>query len=257
MSDFRKKLTQYEVPPPDGAWDAIAAALDEPALSSLSERLLRFAPAPPPAAWDRIEAALPGKTEQAPVVPFFTRYRRPLKYSGAAAAFLVLAFLSSLLLSKKTESEIPAHTVQNHPPARPAPTPSQEEPSRELTATPPPAPEPETRVAAVREKRPSSVGRRSLASASTGLLEALLPQKASRSAALPQIPSDEAYMVYTDGDGNSVRLPKRMYAAFACPTDNAGCLQRLKKIREKVASSALTPNFTGLLEILNKLQENQ
>jgi hypothetical protein len=64
-------------------------------------------------------------------------------------------------------------------------------------------------------------------------------------------------MIYSDGDGNAVRLPKKIFSAFACPTEDIKCKQRLQQLREKFAESAMTADFTGLLQILKSLQENQ
>jgi hypothetical protein len=64
-------------------------------------------------------------------------------------------------------------------------------------------------------------------------------------------------MIYSDGDGNVVRLPKKLFNAFACPTGDISCKQRLQQLREKFAESAVTADFNGLLQILKSLQENQ
>jgi hypothetical protein len=63
--------------------------------------------------------------------------------------------------------------------------------------------------------------------------------------------------MYSDGDGNVVRLPKKIFNAFACPTEDVMCKQKLQRLKEKFAASAMTADFTGVLQILKSLQENQ
>ena len=64
-------------------------------------------------------------------------------------------------------------------------------------------------------------------------------------------------MIYSDDDGNAIRLPKKIFSAFACPTEDLICKRRLQQLREKFAASAMTTDFNGVLQILKSLQENQ
>src|SRR5689334_5378902 len=105
---LQNKSLQFEAPPPEAAWDKIAASLDQTIPPVVSEKLYQFEESPSPGLWQKIVSQLDRTTDKAKVVPFYTRYRRPLKYSGAVAIFIFLAVLTSLLISKKTESELPA-----------------------------------------------------------------------------------------------------------------------------------------------------
>jgi hypothetical protein len=89
------------------------------------------------------------------------------------------------------------------------------------------------------------------------MLGDLLPKTVERNDGLSSSAVAEKYMIYSDGDGNAIRLPKKIFNAIACPTDNIDCKQHLKRLQEKFASSAFTTDFSGLIEILKKLQENQ
>src|SRR5690242_2547379 len=119
-SPIQNKLLHYEVPPPAGNWEKIAASLDEVHPGSLSEKLYHFEAAPPQDIWQKINQKLSSKN-QARVIPFYVRYRRPLKYSGAVAIFIFAAVLVSLLVSKKTESELPAGRTVNVPTKKESP----------------------------------------------------------------------------------------------------------------------------------------
>lgn len=237
-SQIQNKLLHYEVPPPSEMWDKIAASLDEPFPGSLSEKLYAFESTPPESAWRKIFNNLNAKQKEAKVVPFYVRYRKPLKYSSAAAIFIFAAVLVSLLVSKKTESELPVD-----------------------------------RTVKFSAKKDSSILFESKANRQKNTASAPLQKGTSQSfSKISQAPISSAenddisgslsdkYMIYYDAEGNTIRLPKKIFNAFVCPLDrpdNADCKQRLKKLKEKFASSAVTADFNGILEILKSLQENQ
>ncbi|MFL5810973.1 MAG: hypothetical protein ACJ749_15740 [Flavisolibacter sp.] len=80
---------------------------------------------------------------------------------------------------------------------------------------------------------------------------------ASRTTAIDYTTPVDKYMIYSDGDGKAVRLSKKLYDDYACATDKIICKQKIKKLQEQVASAAMKSDFTGILDILNKLEENQ
>ena len=252
---FQNKLLQYEVQPPQGTWDKIAASLDENIPSTVSEKLYQFEESPPSAVWQKIVSQLNTVTEKAKVVPFYTRYRKPLKYSGAIAIFIFLAVLTSLLISKKTESEMPAEglvTKQQAVKKDTVKTPGNPNDANFVTQTP----EKDNSEPSIAKPKISKT-KKNQSETSIALAEDLLPKQVQRSSMINSSLNPDNYMIYSDGDGNAVRLPKKLFSAFACPTDNTDCKQRLQKLREKFAESAMTTDFTGLLQILKSLQENQ
>jgi hypothetical protein len=252
---LQNKLLQYEFQPPEGVWDKIAASLDQNISPAVSEKLYQFEESPSPAVWQKIISTLDTVTEKAKVVPFYTRYRRPLKYSGAVAIFIFLAVLTSLLISKKTESELPAEGLVINQQATKKDTVTILRDSKEANPVTPTIEknhsEPSIAKAKVSKTRKSSTAN------SIALAEDLLPKQAQRTSMIGSSFNADNYMIYSDGDGNAVRLPKKLFSAFACPTDNIDCKQRLQRLREKFAESAMTADFTGLLQILKSLQENQ
>jgi len=248
MSDqLQNRLFDYETPPPERVWEKIASSLNEEFSPTLSKKLYEYEVVPPGDIWKRIEINLASKAPaEAKVVPFYTRYRRPLKYSGAVAIFVFLAVLTSLLISKKTESELPQQNVESS---------LKKEGFKSNSQKDGPA-------------RKNDTGR-SMASANTPIIkqpdsktsvtmaEEYLPNRAKgNEIGSSSLPPDK-YMMYSDGDGNAIRLPKKIFAAYACPINDLVCKQHLQELREKFAASAMTADFNGLLQILKSLQENQ
>ena len=113
-NQLQYKLLNYEVPPPEGVWNKIAASLNENVSLTLSEKLYQYEEEPSSLVWQSISSQLDNSiSKQAKVVPFYIRYRKPLKYSGAVAIFIFLAMITSLFISKKTESEVPPQGISN------------------------------------------------------------------------------------------------------------------------------------------------
>lgn len=259
-NQIQHKLSDYEVPPPAKAWDEIEAALDNGVNTSVAERLFNFEQKPPQTTWKNISKRLGTFSKQkGKVIPFFERYRKPLKYSTAIAAIVVIAILTSLLISKQTVSEGIVNTYMPSTENKTADT----TPSKQID-------QPQQQISIARlntQKRPRHIRLSSMKSSmwlgpetslkSTASLEKVVPQYAERTYAIDYSSSDDKYMIYSDGDGSAVRLPKKLFDAFACNTEKVTCKQKLKKLQEQVAASAMKTDFTGILDMLNKLQENQ
>ena len=250
---IQNKLLHYEIQPPEGAWDRIAASLAEDISPAFSQKLYEYEQSPLPVVWQNIVGQLEGSgNEKAKVVPFYIRYKRPLKYSGAVAIFVVLAVATSLLVSKKTESELPAQSISNSVKTKKdssilngeqAPN-SLRGPANTNTAQQTFA---KSKVRSIKtEDTQHSIS-----------FDDLLPREAPQNDLVNSSLSPDKYMIYSDGDGNAIRLPKKIFSAFACQTQDLICKQRLQQLRQKFASSAMTTDFTGLLQILKSLQENQ
>jgi hypothetical protein len=240
-SQTQNKLMHYEISPPPGVWNKIAASLDENISPALFEKLYNYQEAPPAIAWQNLSVRLNDLvTPPSKVIPFYIRYRRPLKYSGAIAIFTVLAVLTSLLVSKKTESEIPARgIINNHSPLQKS-TPQPINDRKGIN--------PLTETAERMNAKPSNTS--------------IDPTREQAGRMEPDYPNNSSfnqdkYITYSDANGRVIRLPKKILTAFTCSTGDARCKQRLQKLRQKFAESAVTADFTGLLQILKSLQENQ
>ena len=248
-SNLQNKLFHYEATPPEKVWDEVAAALDSGIDHAFTRRLQEFEATPPPSAWTRIEKQLLQTDRDTPVIPFFKKYRRPLKIVGAAAAILFLAVITSLLLvSKKSVSETPmeAARVDKPPVAGDSPIIEKEKPEVVTTLA---------TVAGTVSKEPI----RTKAKAATQ--KAVMASRYTSSAETVQPINyhsySDKYMMYSDGNGHSVRLPKKIYDFFVCPEHDLPCRDRLKGLQQKIAASALSPGFTGMLDMIQNLQENK
>lgn len=256
---IQNKLLHYEVPAPDGVWDRIAASLDETLSPALAEKLYQYEQLPAPSVWQNISNQLErAPAEKSRMISVFSRYRTPLRYSGAAAILIFLTVLSSLFISKKTESEVPAETVTSNTPVKedtvriPKNSSNSNENAVVVSRAGSKAPE-NLNAAATSDRR----SKRAETARSISIAESYAPKRPQTQPVAASSFTADKYMIYSDGDGNAVRLPKKIFSAFACPTGDADCKQRLQMLRERFAESAVTADFTGLLEILKSLQENQ
>ena len=259
-NQIQHKLSNYEVDPPAKAWEGIEAALDSGLQITFADKLYSFEQAPPVTTWQRISSQLGLDVKKpARVIPFFIKYSKPLKYSAAVAAFVIIAVLTSLFISKKTVSDSIVTNIL---------------PSIQKTITDSIQPIennlPPKQISIARlntQKRSGHIRLSTMKSnmwlgpekllVSNASVEKVVPQYAERTTAINYSSSDDKYMIYSEGDGNAVRLPKKLFDAFACNTDRITCKQKLKKLQEQVAASAMKTDFTGILDMLNKLEENQ
>lgn len=100
---YPSRLYEMTVAPPATAWEKISGHLDETAASpALSEKLLRYEVAPPAAAWAGIAAALDAEKEEP--VPEKRRVYPLLRYAAAAAIIGFLAWGGYVLLNQKKQN---------------------------------------------------------------------------------------------------------------------------------------------------------
>ena len=248
-SNLQNKLFHYEATPPEKVWDELAAALDSGIDHAFTRRLQDFEAAPPPSAWNKIEKQLSNTVRQTPVVPFFKRYRRPLKIVGAAAAILFLAVVTSLLLvSKNSVSETPMEAARVMKPPATGDSPVIEQEKPEIVTSLASAAGRVTKEP-IRTKTKAGSQKGVIASRYTSSSETVQP--------INYHSYSDKYMMYSDGNGHSVRLPKKIYDFFVCPEHDLPCRDRLKGLQQKIAASALSPGFTGMLDMIQNLQENK
>lgn len=260
-SQLQDKLLHYEVSPPEGVWNKIAASLDQNFSLTLSEKLYQYEEEPSTKIWQNISLQLDSPVFDTPVseknkvVPFYVRYRRPLKYSGAVAIFIFVAVLTSLFISKKTESELTSQETANSNTVKKDSSKSSD--TLKESNTPTQSIEKNKPQHLIAKAKISSIRQEQIQSSVSSAFESFLPQQAEKNEIINSSVTSDKYMIYSDGDGNVVRLPKKIFNAFACPTEDVICKQKLQLLKEKFAASAMTTDFTGLLQILKSLQENQ
>lgn len=253
-SQLQNKLLHYEAQPPSGVWDKIAPLFDDQLSPILSDKLYQYEEDPSLKVWQNINRQLNTPSKEGKVVPFYIRYKKPLKYSGAAAIFLFIAVLTSLLISKKTESELPSNSiVQNKIIKKDSSNPFVNSEEKNSLFSKKENSKPDQTVAKSTSQRQQTERQHSYSFTNN-----LLPQQAEKNDNVVNTTIDkDKYMIYSDGEGNAIRLPKKIFSAFTCPTEDIICKQRLQLLREKFAASAMTADFNGFLQILKSLQENQ
>jgi hypothetical protein len=259
-SKLQNKLLQYSPEPPPGAWDEISAALDHIYQNSFADKLYQYQQNPNTDVWEKIEHQI-DTAKPAKVIPFYQRYRRAIRYSGATAALIFLAVVTTLLISKKTVSEVPTETVLNNAQTSTkinTNSSSNSEERIDYSATAQSIPEKTSKphekglARLISKLKPEQISA-SLPSP----VSFLFPDNIQRKGEIKVDEFTDRYMVYSDGDGNAVRLPKKIFDAVACPLNDIPCHDRIKQLQQKLASSDFTPDFTGIIEILNNLRENQ
>ena len=259
-SNWQHKLKEYSPAPPPAAWDSIAERL-EAQEAQFPQKLHQFEATPPAAAWANIENRLPGATG-APVVPLQARV---LRYAAAAVVLLALAGIA-FWATPRNENAVAAHTAAPQPqsstPAAPPAkreikhfnVPPQSEPERPATAAPQRSSLQYAAAAASRRLPPKRT-------------QANLPLEPAFATELDVVPETQTlinteranrYMVATLEEGEAVRLPKKVYSAFACPDEDPAaqaCERQLAQLQQKISAS-FTTDFAHFLDLLKNLQEN-
>lgn len=244
-SQLQDKLLNFETPPPAGLWEKIAASLEDEDETDYAKRLFRYEEAPAPAAWQRVVAALDAKKDGT-VVPFFTRYKTPLRYIAAASVVAVL--LVALRLSRPDATP---------PSLATAPRTEARQRAGQADPAPPQKSSTRTEVANVTRTQPakSLMGfiRPSKSWQPASVRGRFIPQKAS-AATLVDFSVLENFMVFSDGQGTVMKLPKKLFHLVCCPDGDDSCRERLLELRQKLAARVVGPDFTGMLDQLRQLQ---
>jgi hypothetical protein len=243
---LQDKLQQFSAMPPEGVWQKIADALD--AGENIAQRLYQYEEAPPAAAWQKIERGL-NETVPVKVVPFATRFRKPLRYA-AVAGFLAVVMVTITLTVKRTEAGAldPEKniTVQTNsspalPPLSGEPVPSAN-PAGEAIST-----NPKDQNTAPQNQQDVTTARKENKASNTVIRNQ--PNKAG-----PVYSSLNKYVFFSDGDGRLRKVSKKLADFVNCKEDDLKCQQRLKELRQRMAASAMTTDFTGVIELLRQLQ---
>ena len=102
-SELQHKLINYEVTPPAGAWEKIAAALDEPERGyQFPAKLYGLEIDPPFTAWENIKAYLPAAQ---PAIPGRKTLAPVFRYAAAAVFIGLIAWGGFKLFSKKSGND--------------------------------------------------------------------------------------------------------------------------------------------------------
>ncbi len=237
---LQHKLEEFSTPPPPGAWAKIADTLD--ADSGYAGRLLQYEAQPPAPVWQHIEATLNNEHTPAKIVPFRTRFRRPMRY--AAVACLLAAVLVTVTLTvKRTEAGAIEAGSQTTVPSREQAISNTSALPKENSRSPVVVPAGTDRNGGTPLSPPAEK------ESSTASVPAL-----SDVGAAPAFAANDDYVVFSDGDGRTRKVSKKLAGMVNCKDDDLPCKQQLQQLRQKMAASIMTTDFAGLVESLRKLQ---
>lgn len=263
-SNWEHKLYNYKADPPTSAWDAIAAGLDE-GKATYPDKLYNFQEVPPATAWQKIEESLQPAAKQESKVVAIPRRAYIMRYAAAAVLLLAIvgiAYFASPGTIKDsvagTSNTIQLNTVPVTPPVKRETkhfnVPPQESDVTQRTAKDPRAV----------QYADNNTGKKRVRQKQTGVNMPLEPSFAAQLDVVPRGKSiinterTDRYMIATTDEGNPVRLPKKVYSAFACPEDeptHKACELQLTLLQHKMSTS-LTTDFAHFLDLLKNLQEN-
>jgi hypothetical protein len=253
-NNLQNKLSHFETPPPESVWNKIVDALDENVPQAFPQRLFQYEEQPPAGSWKKIESKLEEPSLKA--VPI-RRFKKPLRYAAAAASIAAIYILVANITNKQAGAgslvggTTPATTTtQSAIIPLNKPTPVQKEGQVafiEKTAPLEEAAPPSRRRREVALLRPQAI------SQSISLLQQFVPRKAAKEELLDW-PELDHFMIYSDGNGNAMRVPKKLFHLVNCDDHDETCRERIRQLQKKMAASATTTDFGGVLEILRQLQ---
>ena len=251
-SNLQKKLFRFEETPPEAAWEKIAEELNNE--SSFSNRLSSYEETPPSTVWTVVNASL--DEEKTKVVPFFSQYKRPLRY--VAAASVIAALLAVLTLNNhqvqvnvpETANRItPAPPSKLYPHQKPLPpqTSNENEASIAANAFRSPRGERESGKRLIALVRPQNI------LPTFSLQKKFIPKQVEQQPLVDQA-SAENFMVYSDGEGNVMRLPKKLFSLVCCKDGDGSCKVRLQRLRQTLSANVAPIDFGGMIDMLRQLQ---
>jgi hypothetical protein len=257
-STYRDKLLQYAPEPPQKVWDEIAKSLDA-ATPALSEKLYQFETAPPAGVWEKINNKL-GNNQPAKVIPFFQKHKTVLRYSAAAAILIFIVAASIFFSQEKEAGNIAGIPVEQQ----------SQKGKTNADASVPSLQSKNTLLAETKDDE-SSVQKNSPAEkqsllhhlpsqtqlGAVELAKNFIPEVAEQKQTVDAATAVEKYMVYSDDDGNAMKLPKKLFDFISCVKENILCKEEMQQLQEKFAAADFSNDFTGVLEMIKNLKENQ
>jgi hypothetical protein len=256
-NQLQTKLLEYAPEPPAKVWNAIEAALDEGS-PTLAHKLYEFEVSPPSQVWDKIDSELDKTSQPAELIPFYQLHKKAIGYAAAALLFL-LTITSGYLMNRKTQS---ASFVTSPIPSQPkqdnANTFNQTDPSHNTTLYTQVNGSPNDQRNYSEEKKTILKRLRpQLKLGSLVITNRFVPKVAQTKQTVDKDASAEKYMIYSDGDGNVLKLSKKLFDFFSCAKEEVVCREQMQQLQQQFASTSLSTDFTSVLEMLQKLKENQ
>jgi hypothetical protein len=236
-SNLQNKLQAFSATPPEKVWSKIADALD--ANQNFFHRLQQYEATPPEKVWTTIEKELAQEFQTAKVVPFTTRFRRPLRYA-AVACFFAVTLVTITLTVRRTEAGALDAGSNTTVPTSDASTRTPEVSKQKNDVA---------KVPRGQTDDPTSTTKRG---SDNPVRSAENTNETNPSGAL--VSSLNEYVLFRDGDGKTRRVSKKLAGFVKCKDGDEACKQRLQQLRQTLAAKAMNTDFTGILEMLRQLQ---
>lgn len=247
---LQDKMYNYEVTPPDGVWDKVAAALDEASSEDkFPATLYNIETKPPASAWEAIRSSLYEEDEK--VVPLRKRTATFFRYAAAAIIIGVIAFGISIWNNSNQQSVDTAQATLNDTNSIKSGTPSiateKQEPDTEIAYQDNAEKNP-VKTAATKTNRNKTAGK-----------EIINPLYTYEDHGTTDI--SNRYIMLMTPDGNIIRMSKKWGDMVCCVSgeeQDEDCKQQIKNWQKKLATSpaATSPgNFMDILELVSSLEE--
>jgi hypothetical protein len=260
MSNLLKdKLFNYKEFPPANVWKQISASLDSEI--HFPGKLYNFIATPPHHLWSAIEGYLDDRAKLLAPVPIYRQYSKILRYSAVAAILIAIVFSATELISRRSVHAPTAFSSQ--PRVQKTLTGNIQKSNTPVLAY---HPRKEAALARTSEKKHSFKSflfperkTEEIAPVEDTYLAIETPTITPVSTAVdnhPDLSLADRFMVYTDEDGNHMKLPKKLFSVIHCNTDDFSCKQNLQNLQQKISSASISADFGGFLDMLKQLQEN-
>lgn len=230
-NEFQNKLLNYEVKPPETAWDKISLSLNDEIPHR--SKLYNFEQEPSPLVWDKLTPQLDRDVSSQKHLPFFKRYHKPVRYLSAASIIAVVAITIALLINKDAVSDELVYQ------------PIVEKNNGDALK--------------LQEDLPNNSGDKTNNQNQT-FLSNNVDTQSSRSNSFSK---NSRYLTVANLKGNSVRLSQKAFEVFNCAENIAAinssrCKENIQLLQQKMATSMVSPtgDFAGLIDMIKHLDEN-
>lgn len=280
-AEFPQKLYNAEINPPADSWNKITIALDNDMIEEYPAKLYALEVEPPAGAWQKISAAL--EEEKAlPHIPARRKIVPFVRYAAAACLIGLIAFGSMKLLNKKTtghsvagknspaSSTIPGTTVQpdkNNPGLSQTPEKSNNLPGEKtLLAKADISSKKRSGSQFSYMTQPINVSHDDAGAASESDFRNASLQGAIPGSSSVIAEAADRYLMFLNPDGYLIRMSKKLAEKLGCLYTNGNseeykqCQDQIKKWRDKLAQSPVSPsqdNFMDILNLIKTLQDNE
>lgn len=275
---FKNKMQQYEVAPPEGMWDKIAAEIEDAHLSeNFPGRLYEYQQTPPENSWEKIASLLTDSTKENSTIPFRGRSRSFFKYATAAVLAGLVAWSAFVLFyPPKKQNSLATKTI----PVITTPQQTDTENNSAISGESKSIAGSDIKInqrnitdALAGNNNSSFKGRNlnsfiSMATSSADRNINNLPvghlQPAISINTDATLVDGSRYFTMINPDGYIVRISKKISDIICClynsPSDvNSPCKEQVDKWREKVAKAPIngTPgSFMDIVDFINCIEDN-